>query len=125
MFELKFKNIDYYIPIFREIRKRTVRKIIINFCFSLLFLLLTFVFGVDVVHLQWACHVSATLIHMFTLSTFLWMAVQAMFLYKKAVRATKNRGESKKTYQISFFVSWGKCNIFLNHLEPRRRNQSG
>lgn len=85
-----------------------MRKIIINFCFSLLFLLVTFVFGVDVVHPQWACHLVATLIHLFTLSTFLWMGVQAVFLYKKAVRATKNRGQSKKTYKVSFVISWGR-----------------
>lgn len=106
---------------YRELRSRVPQKIVINFSLSLLFLLLTFLFGVDDSFTKLVnapektpvtCHIVASFIHAFILSTFFWMAVQAIFLYKKAVRATKNRGESRKLYQICFWSSWGKILAF-------------
>ncbi|XP_066916357.1 adhesion G-protein coupled receptor G6-like [Clytia hemisphaerica] len=70
----------------RDIRRRTARKILINFCFSLLFLLSTFMFGIEQTARPHVCHAVSALIHMFTLSTFFWMSVQAVFLYLSGTR---------------------------------------
>ena len=40
------------------------------------------------------------------------MSVHAIFLYKKTVRATQNRGEETTVYRISFFAAWGKSMLF-------------
>ena len=97
---------------YRKLRKRTSALSIVNFCISLLLLLTTFIVTTNLNHPSpTLCHTMSALLHVFTLSTFAWTSVQAFFLYKKAVRATKNRGESRRAFYTCFCLAWGMFSL--------------
>ena len=90
-------------------RRKTAQRIIINFCLALLLLLSTFMLITNItITSAMVCHSVSALLHFLLLSTFAWTTVQAFFLYKKAVRATKNRGSNRKSFYVCFVLAWGK-----------------
>ena len=96
-------------------RRKTAQRIIINFCLALLLLLSTFMLITNItITSAMVCHSVSALLHFLLLSTFAWTAVQAFFLYKKAVRATKNRGSNRQSFYVCFVLAWG--NKLLNNI---------
>ncbi|XP_066929956.1 adhesion G-protein coupled receptor G6-like isoform X2 [Clytia hemisphaerica] len=91
----------------KELRTKTANKILINLSLSMLCLLVSFLAGIQFKSSEDACPVIGVLLHMFVLTTFCWMCIEALSLYRKAVRTFKNRGEGKIFYRTSFVVGWG------------------
>lgn len=100
--------------LFREMHQKTSQKILINFCISLLFLLVIFTAGIQQTNEEIACKIVASLIELFLLSTFSWMGIMAVGFYKKIVKATQNLGESKTFFQICFVAGWGEWKSFYS-----------
>jgi len=101
---------DFLIIFPSELRRKTANKILINLSVSLLLLLLSFLAGVEFAGNTEVCKGISVLLHTFILTTFCWMCVEAISLYRKAVRTFKNRGEGKKFYWTCFIIGWGKLN---------------
>ncbi|XP_072025149.1 adhesion G-protein coupled receptor G2-like [Amphiura filiformis] len=91
---------------FRKLRASRQRIILIHFCFSLLFLYVVFIAGVDTaVNSEVGCVVVAALIHYFTLSTMMWMGVEARNLYSKLV--TVFEPEKDWFMKVASLIAWG------------------
>ncbi|XP_072025148.1 adhesion G-protein coupled receptor G7-like [Amphiura filiformis] len=91
---------------FRKLRANRARIILIHFCFSLLFLYVVFIAGVDTaVKSKVGCVVVAALIHYFTLSTMMWMGVEARHLYSKLVTILKL--EKDWFMKVASLIAWG------------------
>lgn len=92
--------------IFRNLRKKLPPKILICLCFSLLILLVVFLAGVEQTDSNGGCKAVAVLIHYFTLSTFCWMAVEGLNLYRCFVKIFKKGSATKFLKKASLFA-WG------------------
>ena len=92
---------------FRKLRSSRQRIILIHFCFSLLFLYVVFISGIDTaVGSDVGCVTVAALIHYFTLTTMMWMGVEARNLYSKLV--TVFEPESDWFMKVASLIAWGK-----------------
>ena len=90
----------------RKLRATRQRHILIHFCFSLLFLYVVFICGVDTANSTAGCVPVAALIHYFTLTTTMWMGVEARNLYSKLVTIF---GDEKDWFMTAACIaSWGK-----------------
>ena len=54
------------------------------------------------------CLIVGALLHYFILTSFLWMAVEAVNLYRMFVKV-RMRGIQTKFYVAASLVAWGKC----------------
>ncbi|XP_033109223.1 adhesion G-protein coupled receptor G6-like [Anneissia japonica] len=70
---------------FKHLRGKRPQRILINLCFSLLFLYLTFVIGIELTSCQNCCIVVAIMLHYFVLTSLSWMLVEAINMYLKFV----------------------------------------
>ncbi|XP_071960614.1 adhesion G-protein coupled receptor G6-like isoform X2 [Antedon mediterranea] len=70
---------------FRHLRGKRPQRILVNLCFSLLFLYTTFVIGIELTTCYYCCIVVAILLHYFVLTTLFWMLVEAVNMYLKFV----------------------------------------
>ncbi|XP_057312510.1 uncharacterized protein LOC130654023 isoform X2 [Hydractinia symbiolongicarpus] len=91
---------------FQNLRKKLPPKILICLCFSLLILLIVFLAGVEQTDSDGGCKAVAVLIHYFTLSTFCWMAVEGLNLYRCFVKIFKKGSATKFLKKASLFA-WG------------------
>ena len=69
----------------RNLRK-VPQKIFINSCFSMLFLVITFLIGIKRTNQPRVCHAVSVLLHYFTLTTFGWMSVECLSMYRNVFR---------------------------------------
>jgi len=94
---------------FRQMHSKTPQWILINLCLSLLLLLVAFLCAINLTqnHPVW-CTLASHILQFSLLSTFAWMGVQGLCLYKKVVKATRNRGNSPKFFWTCFAFAWGK-----------------
>ena len=94
-------------PFFRNLRAKLASKILICLCLSLLLLLIIFVAGVNQTKYPLICHVTSALLHYFTLTTFFWMGVEAINLYRAVVRVF-TRGSDARFFRCMFVNAWGR-----------------
>ena len=85
----------------RKLRKdQNAAKILLHLCASLLCVLIVFVAGVERSGVsEDACRIVAALIHYFLLVAFLWMLIEAYFMYQAFVKVFRDYGD---------YVMW-KC----------------
>ena len=85
----------------RKLRKdQNAAKILLHLCASLLCVLVVFVAGVERSGVsENACRIVAALIHYFLLVAFLWMLIEAYFMYQAFVKVFRDYGD---------YVMW-KC----------------
>ena len=93
--------------VFRELNKRLAPKILISLCSSLLALLVVFLVGIERTKNSLVCHTVAALLHYFMLTTFIWMAVEAVNLYRMLVTVFR-KGSRSKFFAAVSAVAWGK-----------------
>ena len=86
---------------YRKLRKDQIAaKILLHLCASLLCVLIVFVAGVEKGGVsENACRIVAALIHYFLLVAFLWMLIEAYFMYQAFVKVFRDYGD---------YVMW-KC----------------
>ncbi|XP_038051558.1 hyalin-like [Patiria miniata] len=90
----------------RKMRSGKSRQIFINFCFSLFMLYIVFVAGVDNAKGSGGgCVFVAALLHYLTLSTMMWMAVEARNMYVSTVKVFP---EDTPRYMLkACLIAWG------------------
>ncbi|XP_072032037.1 adhesion G-protein coupled receptor G7-like isoform X3 [Amphiura filiformis] len=89
----------------RGLRISLQRKILIQFCISMLGLYFAFLLGIDSTGSEIGCIIVAALLHYFVLTTVLWMGVEARHMYITLV-AESDRVGRKFMFKASFFA-WG------------------
>ncbi|XP_038051801.1 adhesion G-protein coupled receptor G6-like isoform X3 [Patiria miniata] len=96
----------------RKLRSGKSRQIFINFCFSLFMLYIVFVAGVDNAKGSGGgCVFVAALLHYLTLSTMMWMAVEARNMYVSTVKVFP---EDTPRYMLkACLIAWGSPLIVL------------
>ena len=75
-------------------------------------LLIIFLAGVEETSPREGCQAIAALLHYFILTTFFWMAVEGMNLYRCFVKVFRTGGEGKFMIRASVFA-WGKNTKFV------------
>ncbi|XP_072022110.1 uncharacterized protein [Amphiura filiformis] len=95
----------------RSLRSSRSRQILIQLCFSLLFLYVVFLGGIEATGNGTVCLIIAALLHYFTLTTLAWMAVEARNMYLLLVRVFKGT-ESKFMLKACLFA-WGLPTIIV------------
>ncbi|XP_071811588.1 uncharacterized protein [Apostichopus japonicus] len=65
----------------KKFRSQRPKQILINLCFALLGLYLSFLIGIDRVNLKIGCTIFGALIHFFCLASVAWMCVEAVNMY--------------------------------------------
>lgn len=80
----------------RKLRKDQIAaKILLHLCVSLLCVLIVFVAGVERGRMaEDACRIVAALIHYFLLVAFLWMLIEAYFMYQAFVKVFRDFGDN-------------------------------
>lgn len=80
---------------FKKLRKDQIAaKILLHLCASLLCVLIVFVAGVERGTVsEDACRIVAALVHYFLLVAFLWMLIEAYFMYQAFVKVFRDYGE--------------------------------
>ena len=91
----------------RKLREKLSPKILISLCISLLALLIVFLTGIEKTSNRVGCQVVAALLHYFILTTFFWMAVEAINIYQMFVKVFR-KGSQKRFLLRSSLVAWGK-----------------
>ncbi|KAJ8041414.1 Adhesion G-protein coupled receptor G4 [Holothuria leucospilota] len=65
----------------KKLRTSLPQQIVLNICFALLGLYISFLAGIDQAHNYIPCVIFGALIHFFTLAAMTWMSVEAMNMY--------------------------------------------
>ncbi|XP_022088720.1 uncharacterized protein LOC110978214 isoform X2 [Acanthaster planci] len=96
----------------RKLRSSKSRQIFMHFCLSLLLLYLVFLAGVDnAIGSRGGCVFVAALLHYLTLSTMMWMAVEARNMYVSTVKVFP---EDTRRYMLkASLIAWGSPLIVL------------
>ena len=100
----------------RDIRKTVHSKLLINLCFALLGLYVTFIISTVSTGVPVLCGVVSALMHYFFLAVFFWMAAETIHLHRKLVSVLKP--EILNYVSIAMAVCWGglvikECELFL------------
>ena len=96
---------------FRKLRRAVHVKLLLNLCFALLGLYITFIISTVSTGVPVLCGVVSALMHYFFLAVFFWMAAEAIHLHKKLVTVFKPDITSYVT--IAMAICWGR----LVHVE--------
>ena len=80
------------------------QKIFINSCFSMLFLILTFIIGIKRTYQPRVCHAVSVLLHYFTLTTFGWVSVEFLSMYRNVFRLY----QGSRFFWTMWVFTWGK-----------------
>ena len=80
----------------------------ISFCFSLLFLYVVFIIGIEQTKPVAGCIVVAVLLHYFTLTSIAWMAVEAFVMYISFVKVVGRWAHISKFLLKASLLAWGK-----------------
>lgn len=91
---------------FRRLRKELAAKILIQLCIALLCVLVVFVIGIERSRVgPIGCYIVAVLLHYFILAAFLWMLIEAHFMYLAFVKVWSHHGEHE-LLKCSL-IAWG------------------
>ena len=94
-----------HIP-FRNLRKTVHSKLLINLCFALVGLYVTFIISTVSTGVPVLCGVVSALMHYFFLAVFFWMAAEAIHLHRKLVSVSKP--DISRYVLIAMAVCWGR-----------------
>ena len=100
----------FYIPL-RNLRQTVHSKLLINLCFALVGLYVTFIISTVSTGVPVLCGVVSAFMHYFFLIVFFWMAAEAIHLHRKLVYVLKPN--IKRYVLIAMAICWGR----LVHLE--------
>ncbi|XP_033106437.1 uncharacterized protein LOC117108517 isoform X2 [Anneissia japonica] len=90
----------------KSIRSRQPQQIMVNLCFSMLFLYIVFLFGVDTArHGSNGCITVAVLLHYFLLTTIAWTAVEAANIYYLIINVFNQ--PTSRFMSLSLALAWG------------------
>ncbi|XP_071812629.1 uncharacterized protein [Apostichopus japonicus] len=89
----------------KKLRSKQPQQILINLCFALLGLYLSFLIGINRANLEVVCIMFGALIHYFCLATVAWMCVEAMNMYLLFVKVF-NSGVQHFMKKAAL-VAWG------------------
>ena len=107
---------------YRKLRNDQIAaKILLHLCASLLCVLIVFVSGVERGSVsEDACRIVAALVHYFLLVAFLWMLIEAYFMYQAFVKVFRDYGDYVM-WKCSA-LGWGKSKTahLINCLVSRR-----
>ena len=96
--------------LFRRLRKELAAKILIQLCIALLCVLIVFIVGIERSRVgPIGCYIVAVLLHYFILATFLWMLIEAHFMYLAFVKVWSQHG-AHELLKCSF-IAWGRTLI--------------
>ena len=107
---LWFYNAHTYVPL-RNLRKALHIKLLLNLCFALVGLYVTFIISTVSTSVPVLCGVVSALMHYFFLVVFFWMAAEAIHLHRKLVTVFKP--DITNYLFIAMAICWGR----LVHLE--------
>ena len=99
-----------HIP-FRNLRKTVHAKLLINLCFALVGLYVTFIISTVSTGVPVLCGVVSALMHYFFLAVFFWMAAEAIHLHRKLVSVSKP--DISRYVLIAMAVCWGRLMMHL------------
>uniref|UniRef100_A0A7M5XNR7 Uncharacterized protein n=1 Tax=Clytia hemisphaerica TaxID=252671 RepID=A0A7M5XNR7_9CNID len=92
---------------FAKLRRKLPPKILINLSVSLSAVLIIFLVGAEKTEPRIGCQVVAGLLHYFILTTFCWMAIEALNLYRNFVKVFSG-GASNFRFMVKCSIfSWG------------------
>ncbi|XP_072027995.1 adhesion G-protein coupled receptor G2-like [Amphiura filiformis] len=83
------------------------QRIFISFCFSLLSLYVVFLIGIDRTKPETGCVIVSVLLHYFTLTTTLWMAVEGFVIYMNLVKVIGKGIHIPKMMLKTSITAWG------------------
>ena len=87
-------------------------KILLHLCASLLCVLVVFVAGVERSGVsENACRIVAALIHYFLLVAFLWMLIEAYFMYQAFVKVFRDYGDYVMWKCAA--IGWGESSVHV------------
>ena len=92
--------------VYRVLRKTVHSKLLINLCFALVGLYITFIISTFSTGVPVLCGVVSALMHYFFLAVFFWMAAEAIQLHRKLVTVFKPEIHSYAF--ITMAVCWGR-----------------
>ena len=92
--------------LYRRLLRETAAKVLIQLCVSLFVVIIVFVTGIEQVNQPYLCKSVAVILHYFTLVTFMWMLMEAGFMYHAFVRVWPPT-EGGDIYK-STLTAWGK-----------------
>ena len=91
---------------FRNLRKTVHAKLLINLCFALVGLYVTFIISTVSTGVPVLCGVVSALMHYFFLAVFFWMAAEAFHLHRKLVSVFKP--DIEHYVFIVMAICWGR-----------------
>ncbi|XP_047142311.1 uncharacterized protein LOC105845287 isoform X1 [Hydra vulgaris] len=97
---------------FRKLRMNLAPKILINLCVSLMVTLIIFLALVEQTKPRVLCQAVASILQFFILSTFFWMAVEGINLYRMFVKVFRGSYSSRIFMLKSSAFAWGIPLIF-------------
>lgn len=93
--------------IFQKLRRKLPPKILISLSVSLSAVLIIFLVGAERTSPRVGCQTVAALLQYFILSTFCWMAVEALNLYRNFVKVFSGRSSNSRFMIRASIFSWG------------------
>lgn len=93
--------------LFKNLRRKLPPKILINLCISLMAVLIIFLAGAEKTEPRIGCQVVAALLHYFILSTFFWMAVEGLNLYRNFVKVFSGGASNSRFLMNALLFAWG------------------
>ncbi len=90
----------------RKLRLLDITYFQVQFCISVLGMLLTFMIGIDRTEIEGICTFMSSLLQYFVLSSMLWMAAQALLMFRKLVLVFGII--SKRFLLITSLICWSK-----------------
>lgn len=91
---------------FRNLIQKLPPKILVSLSISLLCLLIVFLAGAERTSPRLGCQIVAGLLHYFMLTTFFWMFIEALSLYRSFITVFK-QGSETKFFVKSAVCAWG------------------
>ena len=103
---------NFSILLFRNLRKELHSKLLINLCFALVGLYVTFIISTVSTGVPVLCGVVSALMHYFFLAVFFWMAAEAIYVHRKLVYEYKQ--DIANYFAITMAICWGKLVLWSN-----------
>ena len=100
----------------RNLRSTLYIKLLMNFCFALVGLYVTFIISTVSTGVTVLCGLVSALMHYFFLAVFFWMAAEAFHLHRKLVTVFKP--DIKYYLPIAMAVCWGEAACIMHGTVP-------
>ena len=93
----------------RKLRQKLAPKLLLCLVLSLILLLFALLIGIDAnnMKISYGCQVFAGLLQYLMLSTFSWMAIEAVNLYRSFVKVFKSSTD-ERFFKFALCFAWGK-----------------